>query len=280
MRIDAHQHFWLMKNREGSWPPADLAAIHRDFKPQDLEPILRQVGIDGTVVVQSLPEIADTEYLLGLAEHNAFILGIVGWVDLKAPDAPQTISRLAANPKLKGVRPMLQDIEDVNWIDDPLLKPGIEALCDNGLAFDALALPQHLGPLANFVRQYPELRVVIDHGAKPHIARGEFVSWRRNMAELASFPNVCCKLSGMLTEAGDQKPEAIRPYAETILELFGPTRTMWGSDWPVLGLVSDYQSWYQQCIDIVPSQDHADVFGQTAIKFYRLDSATENRTLA
>lgn len=280
MRIDAHQHFWLMKNRQGSWPPADLAAIYRDFGPCDLEPILKQEGIDGTIVVQSLPEVADTEYLLELAQHNAFILGVVGWVDLKAPDAAATISRLAANSKLKGVRPMLQDIDDVDWIDDPRLKPAIEALCNHGLAFDALALPPHLGPLSNFVRQYPELRVVIDHCAKPYIAKGEFVSWRKHMAGLASFPNVYCKLSGMLTEAGDQKPEAIRPYAETILELFGPTKTMWGSDWPVLDLVSDYHRWYQQCLDIVPSQHHADVFGQTAVKFYRLDCATENRTSA
>ena len=239
MRIDAHQHFWRIADRTGQWPPAELAPIYRDFGPNDLEPLLAANGFDGTVLVQTMEREADTAYMLDLAARHAFIKAVVGWTDLKAADASEAIARLAADPKLKGLRPMLQDIADDGWIDDPALAPAIEAMIAHDLAFDALVLPRHLGPLRVFAARYPGLRIVIDHGGKPLIASGAITSWRQAMVRLAALPNVLCKLSGLLTEAGGREPEAVRPYAETLLELFGPDRLIFGSDWPVLRLAGD-----------------------------------------
>ncbi|MGO4527228.1 amidohydrolase [Microvirga sp. 2MCAF35] len=276
MRIDAHQHFWLMSNRQGQWPPPDLAKIHRDFTPSDLEPILKACGIGGTVLVQSLPTMADTDFMLELADRHAFILGVVGWVDLKAADAASHVARLASHPKLKSLRPMLQDIPDVGWIDDPHLDPAIASMKEADLRFDALVMPQHLRALTAFAERHPDLSIVIDHGAKPRIAAGEIAPWRDAMAGLAAFPNVHCKLSGFLTEAGGRRDaDAIRPYADTLLELFGPERLMWGSDWPVLRLAGSYEDWLAMCHAFVPQSHHDAVFGRNAIRFYKLDGSEE-----
>lgn len=272
MRIDAHQHFWLMRNREGRWPPPDLSEIHRDFMPGDLEPTLRACGIGGTVLVQSLPTMDDTDFILDLADRHSFILGVVGWVDLKAADAAGHIARLATHPKLKSLRPMLQDIPDVGWIDDPRLDPAIAAMKEAGLRFDALVMPQHLRALSAFAKRHPDFPIVIDHGAKPRIATGEIREWREAMAGLAALPNIHCKLSGLLTEAGDRRDAAaIRPYADILLELFGPERLIWGSDWPVLKLAGDYEGWLAMCRDFIPARHHDSVFGANAIRFYKLD---------
>jgi L-fuconolactonase len=270
MIIDAHQHFWLMKDRQGGWPPPELAAIHRDFLPPDLAPEMEAAGVEGTVLVQSLPSVEDTRFLLALAEKSKTILGVVGWVDMKAPDASSVIGKLVTSPKLRGLRPMLQDIDDPDWIDDPDLEPAVEAMIAHGLAFDALVLEPHLAALHAFARRHPSLPIVMDHGAKPRIAEGHYRDWRGAMLRLAELDNVCCKLSGLLTEAGEQRPQALRPYIETILELFGAERVIWGSDWPVVNLAGSYQSWIEQCRAIVPQADHAGVFGGNARRFYRL----------
>jgi L-fuconolactonase len=270
MIIDAHQHFWLMKDRQGGWPPPELAAIHRDFLPIDLAPEIEAAAVDGTVLVQSLPSVEDTRFMLGLAEKSEIILGVVGWVDMKAHDAPVVIAELAKAPKLKGLRPMLQDIPDPTWIDDPALDAAVVAMLGHGLVFDALVLEPHLAPLEAFARLYPDLPIVIDHGAKPRIAGGHYREWRQAMQRLATLGNVCCKLSGLLTEAEEQKPQALRPYIETILELFGADRVIWGSDWPVVNLTGSYACWIEQCREIVPEADHAMVFGDNARRFYRL----------
>ncbi|MBZ6074851.1 amidohydrolase family protein [Microvirga puerhi] len=275
MRIDSHQHFWLMRNRIGQWPPPKLAAIHRDFLPADLEPLLAANGIDGTVLVQSLSSLDDTEFMLQLADQHAFILGVVGWVDLKKEEAPAQITRLAAHPKLKSLRPMLQDIADIGWIDDPALNPAIAAMKRHQICFDALVMPPHLRALTAFAKRHPNLPIVIDHGAKPLIASGHMHDWRSDMARLAALPHVHCKLSGLLTEAG-QRPEAaaLRPYVETLFDLFGADRILWGSDWPVLRLAGEYGDWLAMCMDFVPAEYHEAVFGLNALAFYRLG---ENR---
>jgi L-fuconolactonase len=270
MIIDAHQHFWLMKDRAGQWPPPSLAAIYRDFLPADLSPLLAAAGVSGTVLVQTMETRADTDFMLELAEKTDFIKGVVGWVDMKSPEAASEIARRAKHPAFKAVRPMLQGMEDVAWIDDPALDPAAAALVKHGLAFDALVLPPYLPHLLSFARRHPQLPIVIDHGAKPMIAIGHYSDWRKDMAALAALPNVHCKLSGLLTERGEQRPEAVRPYAETILELFGGNRVIFGSDWPVLRLAGDYQAWLDFCRDIVPAEDHAAVFGGNAIRFYSL----------
>ncbi|THF47818.1 amidohydrolase family protein [Allorhizobium terrae] len=270
MRIDAHQHFWFLKDRQGEWPPAELAAIYRDFTPDDLLPLLKDANMDGTILVQTMERAEDTAFMLALAAENPFIKGVIGWVDLSAADASEQIARLSANPRLKGLRPMLQSLPDDDWIARHDLDSAIATIVALDLAFDALVLPRQLKGLLQRVERTPDLRVVIDHGAKPEIAHGRFIDWQKDMARLAACPTVHCKLSGLLTEAGSQKLESLRPYIETILDLFGPDRVLWGSDWPVLRLAGDYKNWLSQCEDIVLREHHAKVFGGNAARFYRI----------
>jgi L-fuconolactonase len=279
VRVDAHQHFWRLADREGQWPPASLATLHRDFGPQDLAPHLDAAGIDATVLVQSLPSIADTHWMLSLAAATPRVRGVVGWVDFKAPDAPAQIEALAGHPLLKGLRPMLQDLPDDDWIADPACDPAAEAMQHHGLVFDALVLPRQLPGLRRFAERHPGLSLVIDHAAKPFIARGELEPWRTDMAALAALPQVHCKLSGLLTEAGERRDAAaLRPYAQALWELFGPERLLWGSDWPVLRLAADYAEWWQLAHtlahDFKPTPQLDDLralFGGNAVRLYHLD---------
>ncbi|HWX03016.1 amidohydrolase family protein [Collimonas sp.] len=273
MRIDAHQHFWLLSNRAGQWPPAGLAAIHRDFLPPDLAPLLQQHGIGGSVLVQSLPSMSDTLFMLGLAEQNPFIRAVVGWTDLKSAHATQQIAVLASHPKMRGLRPMLQDLAD-DWIADPLLAPAVAAMQRHQLSLDALVLPRHLPALLAFAKRYPELPLVIDHAAKPHIAAGRMEPWRALISQLAALPQVYCKLSGLVTEAAaDWHVAQLQPYATHVLEAFGPERVIWGSDWPVLNLAADYGRWLDVSeallVNLDPGQKQQ-VMGANAQRFYRL----------
>jgi L-fuconolactonase len=275
MRIDAHQHFWRIGERNRSWPPPELAALHRDRMPGDLAPMLQRHGIARTVLVQSLPNEDETVSMLELAGRHAFIGGVVGWVDMKRADAPDRIAALARDARLKGLRPMLQDLGDDGWIDDPALAPAVHAMLAHGLSFDALVLPRHLGALLRFAERFPDLPIVINHGAKPGIVHGAMEPWRTDLARLAAFPAVHCKLSGLVTDAGASWDLArLRPYADSILELFGPQRVIWGSDWPVLDLASDYAGWIAASEALLAGYDEAErraVFGLNAQRFYRLD---------
>lgn len=272
MRIDAHQHFWQLAAREGGWPPPSLAAIYRDFAPQDLAPLLAEHGVAGTVLVQSLPSEDDTHWLLALAERAGFIRAVVGWTDLLAPDAPAAIARLASHDKLKGLRPMLQDLDDDRWIADPALAPALAAMVEHGLRFDALVLPRHLPALLQCARGYPALSIVIDHAAKPPIADGSFGQWREDMAQLAALPNVHCKLSGMVTEAtSDWSVDDLQPYVAHVLSVFGAQRVIWGSDWPVVDLAGGYGAWLSASETLLArlgQQDRNDIFGLNACRFY------------
>ena len=274
MRVDAHQHFWRLADRGGAWPPPALAAIHRDFAPGDLAPLLERHGIARTVLVQSMPNEDDTRFMLDLASRHAFIGGVVGWVDLKGADAPARIAALARDPWLKGLRPMLQDEAEERWIDDAALAPAVAAMLRHGLSFDGLVLPRHLPALLAFAQRYPDLPIVIDHGAKPAIAAGEMEPWRRDIAALARLPQVHCKLSGLVTEAGEAwNVERLRPYADHILQAFGPRRVIWGSDWPVLQLAADYAQWISASESLLAGLDSAardDIFGLNALRFYRI----------
>jgi L-fuconolactonase len=277
MRIDAHQHFWRLADRKGQWPAASLATIHRDFMPADLQPLLQRAGIGGSVLVQSLPSVDDTVFLLQLADQHAFVRGVVGWVDLKAPDAAAQIDRLARHPRLKGLRPMLQDLSDGAWIADPALDAAVDAMQGHRLCFDALVLPRQLSVLTWFARRHPELPIVIDHAAKPPIASGELEPWLADMSALAALPQVHCKLSGLLTEAGPSPDaERLQRYVQAIYRLFGPERLLWGSDWPVLRLAGSYDAWLAMAQRLCTAQG-ADgaamgaIFGGNARRFYRLD---------
>ncbi|KAB8041503.1 amidohydrolase family protein [Janthinobacterium aquaticum] len=275
MRIDAHQHCWQLAARAGSWPPPSLAAIYRDFAPADLAPLLAEHGVDGTVLVQSMPLESDTDWMLALAEKTAFIRAVVGWTDLLAQDAPERIARLAAQPLLKGLRPMLQDLDDDAWIGDARLAPALDAMVEHGLRFDALVLPRHLPALLQMARAYPVLPIVIDHAAKPPILDAAFGNWREDMAQLAALPNVHCKMSGLVTEAKPQwRVEDLRPYVSHVLAVFGPQRVIWGSDWPVVDLAGGYSAWLaasETLLAHLPEAQRERIFGLNAVRFYGLE---------
>ena len=272
MRIDAHQHFWRLARGDYGWLTPELGAIHRDFEPDALHPLMKSARIDATVLVQAAPTAAETEFLLDLAERHDWILGVVGWADLAASDAAAAVERLARHPKLVGLRPMIQDIADDDWMLGDGLRPALEAMAESGLRFDALVLPRHLERLADFRDRYPALPIVIDHCAKPPVADGAREPWATDIARLARDTDVLCKLSGLATEAGEGWSEAeLVPYMAHVLDEFGPTRVMWGSDWPVLELAGDYAAWAAMAERAVaPSGEAAvrDVFGDTARRFY------------
>jgi L-fuconolactonase len=268
--IDAHQHFWRVGQNGFAWPTPDLGAIYRNFDPGDLRAASAGLGLAGSVAVQSQPSAADTDWLLALADNEPLILGVVGWVDLLSVDAPTRIAELAGHPKFRGVRPMLQSLDDDAWIARPELAPAIEAMVTHGLSLDALVFTRHLPHLLILAERHPALRIVIDHGAKPPIAAGAFDAWAEAIARLAALPQVCCKLSGLLTEASsDQPPEVIAPYVSHLFACFDADRLMWGSDWPVVNLATDYRAWHDLARRL--GGPHAGpVFSDVAQRFYRL----------
>ncbi len=256
-RIDAHQHYWRFARGDYAWlrpDRADVVPLCRDFLPDDLRATLQTHGVLQTVLVQATDTEAETEFLLDLAATESSIGGVVGWVDLSSAESVVTLERWARQPKFKGVRPMLQDLPDTEWIAHAPHPEVLRALRRLGLRLDALVKPQHLSALLRFLRANPELPVVVDHAAKPQLALGWdadwALEWRRRMAEIAALPQVSCKFSGLLTEAAlparrdvDAGVAALRPVWERLLEGFGPGRLLWGSDWPVLTLAADYARW-------------------------------------
>ena len=273
-RIDAHHHLWRLSRGDYGWLTPDLAAIHRDFGLEDLEPLLRQAGIDQTILVQAAPTRAETDYLLDVAARSALIAAVVGWVDFEAPDAADQVRALAARPKLKGLRPMIQDIEDDGWMMRLDLEPAITAMVANGLTFDALLKPRHLPILPSFADRHPDLAVVIDHAAKPDIAGGDITGWARDIRAVAAQTPGKCKLSGLMTEA---RPgcsiEDLHPVFDVLIDAFGAERLMWGSDWPVLNLNGAYDVWHDAALALtrdLPASDQDWIFGGTAEAFYGL----------
>ncbi len=274
MRIDAHQHFWALARGDYGWLTPDLAPIYRDFQPKDLEPALSARGIGGTVLVQAAPTEAETAYMLDLAAQTGFVKGVVGWVDFESPGAVDSIATLAENPLLLGLRPMIHDIVDDAWMLGPALTPAFDAMAASGLVFDALTRPRHLGHLSTLLGRHPDLTVVIDHGSKPNIAAGHFDAWADAMARLARETGAAVKLSGLVTEAGpDWRVETLRPYVDHLLDTFGPDRMLWGSDWPVCTLASDYARWCaatDALIGALSDREKAAILGGTAIATYGL----------
>jgi L-fuconolactonase len=244
VRIDGHQHFWDLSRGDYQWLTPRLTPIYRDFLPEDLVPVFARHGIEGTVLVQAAASDAETDFMLSLADGNRFIRGVVGWVDFADPASPDRIGALARHPLLKGLRPMIQDIADDDWMLRPELDAAFLALIEHNLTFDALILPRHLDQLLTLIQRYPEMRVVVDHCAKPEIAAGNFDGWAARMAAVASASAAFCKLSGLVTEAGaGWSVETLRPYVEHVIDVFGPERVIWGSDWPVCTLAASYDAW-------------------------------------
>ena len=255
MLIDAHFHSWQLSREDYGWLTPEIGSIYRDVAVADWQNLAEPLGITGGILVQAAPTVAETEYLLKLAdehsETNPAVLGVVGWVDFTAADAVSKIAQLAKHPKLKGLRPMLHDLPDPAWILQPAVQPALVAMSQLGLVLDALVRPVHLPHILKIAQRYPNLAIVIDHCAKPEIARGLEVAWQPwadGMAALADLTNVSCKLSGLFNEAGKpQSTSNYKPWIEYILHTFGVGRVIWGSDWPVLELAGDYHDWFVEC---------------------------------
>jgi L-fuconolactonase len=276
MRIDAHQHFWIYNQREYDWIDETMAAIRRDFLPADLKPQLERAEFGGCVLVQVRQTLEETRWLLELAKNNPFILGVVGWVDLRSPRVRADLESFAGNSKLVGIRHIVQSEPD-DFLLDADFQRGISMLEEFDLAYDLLIYTKHLPLAAEFVKRFPRQRFVLDHLAKPPIRSGAVDLWARGIRELASFPNVYAKVSGLVTEADWHawKPEDVRPYLDVAFESFGAKRLMIGSDWPVctvaasyarvVNLVKDYMSNYAV-------QEQEAVLGGNAASFWRLKS--------
>jgi L-fuconolactonase len=274
MRIDAHQHFWAYSLAEYPWIQPDWP-IRRDFLPADLAPLLQASGLDGSVAVQARQSLEESRWLLKLAAASPEIKGVVGWVDLRAPDVEEQLGLLAAHPKFVGVRHVVQDEPDDRFMLGEDFLRGIGKLKAFGLTYDILIYPRQLSEAIELVRTYPEQAFVLDHLAKPLIREGLLSPWREQVRELAASPNVMCKVSGLVTEARwfAWKPEDFLPFLDVIFQAFGPDRLMFGSDWPVALLSADYSKVFTLIRDYVAGQDknlEAKIFGLNAARFYKL----------
>jgi L-fuconolactonase len=240
--IDAHQHFWHYNPREYGWIDDSMASLRTDFLPANLKPELERNGFQGCVAVQVRQSIEETRWLLELAAQNSFIAGVVGWVDLQSPDLRAELESLAANPKLVGVRHIVQSEPDDRFLRSRNFQRGVGMLDEFGLAYDILIYPRHLPVAFELVRSFPNQRFVLDHLAKPAIKEGNLRAWQSGIRKLASSPNVMCKLSGLVTEADWKRwtREQIRPCLDVAFECFGPDRLMIGSDWPVCTVAASY----------------------------------------
>ncbi|MEQ8378989.1 amidohydrolase family protein [Parvibaculum sp.] len=276
MRIDAHQHFWQLSNPFCDWPTPAEKKIHADFGPGDLEALLLANAIDGTVLVQAAPSIAETLYLLDIAEQTPFVKGVVGWIDFESVSAVSDLEALAGRPLLRGIRPMLQSISDPAWMLSPAFDGIYKRLAALGLAFDALILPAHLPHLRELAERYPDLSIIVDHGAKPAIRNGMsgFNDWATGMQSLARHANVSCKVSGLLTKAAPGAGLSdLRSWLEHLYVAFGPGRLLWGSDWPVVLMEADYTRWLSICEEWLadkPAVARAQIFGAAACRIYGL----------
>jgi L-fuconolactonase len=268
MRIDAHHHLWSLARGDYGWLTSELAPIYRDFGLPDLAPHLAAAGIEGAILVQAAPTEAETLYLLDIAETAELVRG----VEIRPADHAARIDALAARKLLVGLRPMVQDIQDDDWLLGPTLAPLLTAMVRNGLVFDALVLPRHLPRLLRVIDGHPDLEFVLDHCGKPRLATGEIAIWQRDIALLAERPNIVCKLSGLVTEAvPDWQIADLRQAVDHVRGCFGPQRMLWGSDWPVVNLAGGYAKWLAAAETLLADlslDEQADIFGGNAARIY------------
>lgn len=270
--IDAHQHFWKLDRGDYAWLKDEPEILQRDYLPADLMQHLGDTGVKQTILVQAAETQDETSYILSLAEEVDCIAGVVGWIDFDASSVMDHLAIRMRHPKFLGVRPVLQGIEKTDWI---LADHRIEILAHiahQGKTFDALIQPRHLPVIARLTERLPDLKIVIDHGAKPDIANQKLDDWKRDIALLAKRPQVYCKLSGLVTEARENwVRDELEPFIRHLLMCFGPDRLMWGSDWPVVNVASSYQQWHEIALDVcryeMPSAVDA-IFGGNAQRFY------------
>lgn len=274
MVIDAHQHFWHYDPVRDSWIDDSMEKIRRDFLPDDLQPLYRSLGIDGSVAVQAAPQEEETHFLLELAESRPFIRAVVGWIDFEAPGLQERLDELNGFRKLAGFRHILQ-AEDPSYMLRETFLRGIEALAPHRFTYDLLLYPRHLKAAAELVAQFPEQTFILDHLAKPPVRSGEIEPWREQLLELAAFDNVCCKLSGLVTEADWNRwnRRDLRPYIQTAIEAFGPARLLFGSDWPVCLLAGSLEQVFEtirEAIAPLSESDRRAILGENAAELYHI----------
>ena len=285
IKLDAHQHFWNYSRAEYEWIDESMGVLQRDFLPRDLKPLLDQSGFDGSIAVQARQSLEETRWLLELAWQNDFIRGVVGWVDLCSLDIEEQLREFAGDKRLVGVRHVVQGEPDDRFMLRSEFRRGIARLAEFGLTYDLLLFPRHLPVAVELVREFPGQTFVLDHIAKPAIAdglaesqfRSQFESWARDMRELAKFANVSCKLSGMVTEArwGKWTQEDFLPYLDVVLEAFGPSRLMIGSDWPVCTVSGDYAQTLEivsRFIERLRASEQDEIIGGNCMRVYGVAS--------
>lgn len=275
MRVDAHHHFWKYDPKEYGWIGEPMKVIRRDFLAKDLEAAAKMAGVEGVVSVQARQTIEETAFLLDIAAKSLLIWGVVGWAPLVDPKVEATLEKFKSQRKLKGVRHVLQDEPANALMDDPKFNAGVSKLAKLNLVYDVLIFERHLEQAIRFVDKHPNQVFVLDHIAKPRIKEGVLEPWAKHIKELARRPNLYCKISGMATEADWTKWTAsgMQPYIDTVLAAFTPKRLMFGSDWPVLLVASDYKRWADTvgaAIAKLSTTEQNRIWSGTAAEAYRL----------
>ncbi|WP_342614486.1 amidohydrolase family protein [Peribacillus frigoritolerans] len=281
MMIDAHQHFWRIDRGDYSWLTNDMGVLYRDYLPDDLSPLIHKNDISGTVLVQAAPTYEETIFLLSLYERHDWIYGVVGWLDLSAPSFPEQLDSLMKRPGIVGLRPMLQDLEDSAWILQEHVVENLKQLIRYDLPLDLLINHKHISSVLTLMKTLPDLKAVIDHMAKPNISAGELNKWQEEMNALSQFPNIWCKLSGLLTQADPAmwKVDDFTPYIQHIVLAFGPDRLLFGSDWPVCLSAGSYEEAVAVIKGNLPETltlaEVDGIFSGNAKAFYKLNERRE-----
>lgn len=277
MKVDSHQHFWNFERIPYHWPTAETKSIYRNIEAPELEPFLQACGVDKTVLVQAMNHYADTDYMLEVAGQYTWVAGVVGWVPLDRPDeVSRKLETYLKNPYFKGVRHLNHEEPDPDWVIRPDVMEGLKVLAAAGIPYDLVAIfPEHLKHVPTLAENIPNLKLVIDHLAKPPIREGLFQSWADGMAIAAQYPNVYAKVSGLNTAADWDRWTAgdIKPYIDYAMDVFGAERLMYGSDWPVANLAGDYCKVWNETNRAIADYSQADreaILGGTAARFYNL----------
>jgi L-fuconolactonase len=275
MRIDSHQHYWDPEAVHYFWMPEEHPVLRRRYTPLDLDPILTLNKFDGSVVVQAAHNDAEADWLLALADQHRSILGVVAWADLRSKNLPYRLDQLQKHPRFCGIRHLVQDEEDEEWLLQPAVLDGLRELERRDIAYDLLLYPEHLRIVPELCAKLPRLRLVIDHLAKPYIKEKQFEPWARDIETAAQHPGLHVKLSGMVTEADHENwsSDDLLPYVQHVLRCFGADRCMFGSDWPVCLLAASWKevlAGFTQAHGAMPAETRAKLLGETAQRFYRL----------
>ncbi len=276
--VDSHQHFWDLGRFQYEWMPPGPSVLRRNYMPQDMAPLLRRNGVSRTVLVQAHQSVEEARFLLDLAEANDFIAGVVAWVDLASRDVGRVLDELMRRPKLVGIRHQVESDPDDAWLGREAAIRGLKEVAARGLAYDLLVRPRHLKHVPPLAERVPDLRMVVDHIAKPLIAQQVMEPWASDMAAVAAIPGIYCKVSGMLTEADHRRwrVQDLKPYVAHVVSLFGFDRLMWGSDWPVCLLAATYDQVLHSALEAIgplSQEDKAKLLGRNALEFYRLPPA-------